>query len=975
MESNQVYLQWLLPRISSNSWMERASHPSEGDLPDESIHTGRLVGSGTGSNSTNSGLIIPSESEIQKWTERIENTPRNLEVHPAVLAGQAGQTALEMYQQSGDINMLTSAVQYLQEAVDVTAIDDRTRAEHVQNLGTSYLTRYQRLGYLQDLEAAVGYNQEAVELTFQDKGHKERIKQLKNLSVSLSERYQRLGHMSNLETSLRYAQQVVEIMPQSDQRRAPALRNVADLLLARYNRLGHLKDLSSALPIMQEALENTLTDRKERANCLQTFSVILSGQYYRLNNLNDLQTAIKYDQEAFELVVENELDKATQALRLLNISAGLMTRYQRLWDLADLEAAMCHAEKAVKLMPLDHPRGAGCLQLLAILLSSRYTRFENLEDLEAALAYNEKALKHTPKGHPEKAFRLQYRAGLFSARYKKFGDPKDLTEVASQYIASFTYPASHPHVSWDAAIQWAYFAAEYQPTDCMKAFSAAFNLLPELLWIGHSIPVRQDTISRLNIGKRTSFATKTCIVLQDLQAAVEFMEQGLAIIFQQALQLKTDVDRLPPEYANTFEQVSIQLYTQGSDDSMDLVNHRNTLLRQIRKQPGHEYFLLSKPFADLRLSSKRGHIVILNSHPDSCDGIIILGPSSEPVHLKINVTVEELKFKQNSLEELLSRCNVRFRGESESSRLVGQQELYSSKSSQECFSDLLEWLWIRVVEPVYKILASVSNLSFPGLTPSNHCSCTQHGFLSGRLWWLPTGAFTSLPLHACAPSDQFIHSYTATLGSLVDSNRRAFNTQTRLGVVGVSQTDSRGANYLKGVAEEVDSVVSIVPKSQVECLQDQQATPAAVQAQLQSCSWLHLACHGKQDLFEPTKSHLLLYGGTLELETILQIKHNNAEVVFLSACQTAMGDSELVNESFHLGGGFIAAGFRGAIGTLWSMDDQDGPLVAKAFYSHLFRDGRQPQATDAAQALHLAVEELRNRNVPYQRWIPFIHMG
>jgi CHAT domain-containing protein len=88
-----------------------------------------------------------------------------------------------------------------------------------------------------------------------------------------------------------------------------------------------------------------------------------------------------------------------------------------------------------------------------------------------------------------------------------------------------------------------------------------------------------------------------------------------------------------------------------------------------------------------------------------------------------------------------------------------------------------------------------------------------------------------------------------------------------------------------------------------------------------------------------------------------------------------MGDSELANESFHLGGGFIAAGFRGAIGTLWSMNDQDGPLVAKAFYSHLFRDGRQPQATDAAQALHLAVKELRKRNVQYERWIPFIHMG
>ncbi|KAF8207786.1 CHAT domain-containing protein [Mycena galopus ATCC 62051] len=853
--------------------------------------------------------------------------------------------------------MLTSAVEYLQEAVDITAIDDHTRAEHVQNLGTSYFTRYQRLGYLQDLEAAVEYNQEAVKLTFQDKRHPERVKQLNNLSVALAERYQRLGNMENLEASLQFAQQAVEIMRQSHRRQASALRNLAELFLARYNRLGHLKDLSSAVPIMQEALENAPIGHKERASCLQSLAAIFNAQYHRLNNLNDLKISMQYDQEAFELVVEEEPDKAIQALRLVNISAGFLAQYARLQDLTDLEAAISNAQKAVKLMPQDHRQRAGCPQLLAILLFSRYTRLGNLKDLDDALEYNQTAVKYTPKRHPDQAFRLQHLAGLFSARYKKFGDLNDLYEVTSQYTASFVHSASHPHVSWAAAIRWAYFAAEFQPTDCLKAFSAAFDLLPELLWIGHSIPVRQDAISRLSVGETTSFATKTCIALQDLQVAVGYLEQGLATIFQQTLQLKTDVDQLPLEYAKAFEQVSIQLYTQGSDDSMNLVNSRNALLKRIRKQPGHEYFLRPKPFADLKQASKRGPVVILNSHPDSCDGIIIFGPSSELVHLKMNVTVEELKSQQNFLKELLSTCNARFRGESESSRLFGKQESWSSKTSEECFSDLLEWLWIRVVEPVYKVLAS-------------------RGFISGRLWWLTTGAFTSLPLHACAPSDKFIHSYTVTLGSLVESNiRKASNTQARLGVVGISQTDSQGANYLKGVPEEVNSILSIVPKSQVECIQDQQATPAAVLAQLQNCSWLHLACHGKQDLPQPTKSHLLLYGGTLALETILQIKHNNAEVVFLAACQTAMGDSELVNESFHLGGGFIAAGFRGAIGTLWSMNDQDGPLVAEKFYSHLFRDGRQPQATDTAEALHFAVKELRNQNVPYERWIPFIHMG
>lgn len=118
-----------------------------------------------------------------------------------------------------------------------------------------------------------------------------------------------------------------------------------------------------------------------------------------------------------------------------------------------------------------------------------------------------------------------------------------------------------------------------------------------------------------------------------------------------------------------------------------------------------------------------------------------------------------------------------------------------------------------------------------------------------------------------------------------------------------------------------------------------------------------------------------LYESILELETILKMSLPSPEFVFLSASQTAMGSVELTNESFHLVGGFIAAGFRGAIGTMWSMQDADGPLVSGAVYTHLFRQGQPEKATDAAEALQLAVRKLRDTGVSYERWVPFIHMG
>ena len=62
------------------------------------------------------------------------------------------------------------------------------------------------------------------------------------------------------------------------------------------------------------------------------------------------------------------------------------------------------------------------------------------------------------------------------------------------------------------------------------------------------------------------------------------------------------------------------------------------------------------------------------------------------------------------------------------------------------------------------------------------------------------------------------------------------------------------------------------------------------------------------------------------------------------------------------------------------MMDEDGPIIADAFYEELFRgpDGRpidQPDVKKSTYALHLAVKKLRSKNVSFRRWVPFIHMG
>ncbi|KAJ6560642.1 CHAT domain-containing protein [Mycena vulgaris] len=637
---------------------------------------------------------------------------------------------------------------------------------------------------------------------------------------------------------------------------------------------------------------------------------------------------------------------------------SLTELYRRFGDPNDLDVAIEINQEALDLSPKDHPDRARRVQSIAVLFSYRYQRHGNVHDLEVAQERNEEVVNLIPLGHPYRASALQNLAVSFADRYRKFKEPADLEAVNRHYSESFNCSPSEPEASWRHALQWASIAEEFQTPHGISAYQAAFSLLPELLWIGHVIPVRQHALHRLDIGTTTSNAVRTCINLSDLRTAIELMEQGLATVFQQMLRLKTEVDFLPPDQAKAFRELSTELYGGLPASPLTTVNARDTLVETIRTQPGFERFLLPKSYDVLAGASKGGPVVLLNSHHDRCDAIQILSPTSGPIQAPLSsVTLEQLKVQRHILKELLGRCNVRNRAETESSRLFGKQESFTSRPPQECFKTMLDWLWTHIVSPVHQALRS-------------------HGIHGGRLWWLPTGQFGRLPLHACSPTDQFIHSYTATLGSLLDAyHKKPSSAANTVAVVGVAHTGPGGTHALSGVERELKKIGAVVKPTSLRCLQGEQATVDAVKTEIQNCSWIHLACHGKQDLLDPSKSHLMLYGGVLELETILRMPPVNSEFVFLAACQTATGDADLVNESFHLGGGFIAAGFRGAIGTMWSMNDEDGPTVAEIVYSRLFQDGQEADAGGAAEALQLAVRELRNRKVSYQRWVPFIHMG
>lgn len=201
-----------------------------------------------------------------------------------------------------------------------------------------------------------------------------------------------------------------------------------------------------------------------------------------------------------------------------------------------------------------------------------------------------------------------------------------------------------------------------------------------------------------------------------------------------------------------------------------------------------------------------------------------------------------------------------------------------------------------------------------------------------------------MPLHAAglysSPEEPkvfryVISSYTPTVTALGDAQNRI--PAPFRGVLAVSQPNTPEHRRLPGTITEVEHIRKIIGHRDVEWLSADSATIDAVISGMKRHSWLHLACHGVQHPTEPTKSAFSLHDGALDLARIISNDFQHADIAFLSACQTAAGDEQRPEEAVHLAAGMLVAGYRTVLATMWSIADDDAPLIAEKVYEHLWQ--------------------------------------
>ncbi len=113
--------------------------------------------------------------------------------------------------------------------------------------------------------------------------------------------------------------------------------------------------------------------------------------------------------------------------------------------------------------------------------------------------------------------------------------------------------------------------------------------------------------------------------------------------------------------------------------------------------------------------------------------------------------------------------------------------------------------------------------------------------------------------------------------------------------------------------------------------------------------------HAQSRLDNNLESALILADGRITLGQLLSpaFRFPDLDEVFLSCCETNIGSTDVSDNMMTLNTGFLCAGARGVVSTLWSVDDL-ATSIFSIFYHQLRQAGK-----NRPQALQLAQQKLR----------------
>ncbi|KAH6881216.1 CHAT domain-containing protein [Coprinopsis sp. MPI-PUGE-AT-0042] len=899
-----------------------------------------------------------------------------------------GNSILCRFERTGDLSDIAEAISAQRRAVQLTPEGHADLPGCLNNLGISFRRRFERTGDLSDIAEAISAQHRAVQLT--PDGHADLPGCLNNLGNSFRRRFQHTGDLSDMAEAISAQRRAVQLTPDGHADLPGCLNNLGNSILCRFERTGDLSDMAEAISAQRRAVQLTPDGHADLPGCLNNLGNSILCRFERTGDLSDIAEAISAQHRAVQLTPEGHAD-LPGCLNYLGIS--FRCRFQHTGDLSDIAEAISAQRRAVQLIPDSHADLPGCLNNLGNSFLRRFERTGDLSDIAEAISAQHRAVQLTPEGHAALPGWLNNLGASFLCRFERTHSQEDLAASISNYKSAPTSTFGPPRHQLVAARTWANLLNQHYPQslDTLHAFDTALSLIALIAGLEESVRGRYSQLHDI-CGIALKAASAACSLGQ-VDKALEWLEQGRCVVWSQLSNLRTPLDDLHlhnSQLAQSVANISKQLENAGSsrgqsrfdlsasekmlleDEArahLKLARRWDELLKTIRSIPGFESFLQPLPCSSLlQHLPVSGPVVVINVDEQRCDAIALLVGLDKPLHIPLpDFSLEKANKYRGDLKANLESQQLRMR------------EVQEAMDEDVVVRKILRDLWNEVVSPILNTLGlSVMDPSSTNPLP--------------RIWWCPTGPLSFLPIHAAGTHservlDYVVSSYIPTVTALTNrvKDRRKINKDT-LGLFLTSQPSAPGASLIPGTTKEVQSIFKMAAQNGAkaamlkgsalivdECLQ-----------YMKHYSCIHLACHASQNASEPLESQFLFHNGSLDLATIIQRDLKNADLAFLSACQTSAGDEKLSDEAVHLAAGMLAAGYRRVVATMWSIGDGNAPEVANDFYSYLFGhckegSGNSVDGSVSAYALHHAVQRLRRRLDNSENsllaWAPYVHFG
>ncbi|KAG2134478.1 CHAT domain-containing protein [Suillus clintonianus] len=806
-------------------------------------------------------------------------------------------------------------------------------------------------------------------------GQKYHPRALVNLSCALSARFQQHGSVDDIDESIQLDREAVSLCPEGQSGRNTYLNNLAHSLEFRFYHQGKYHDLDEAIFWREAVLCLHPVGHEGRDFSLNNLGSALCTRFKAHIDIDDINRAVSLHFEALMLHPPGHPHRDDT---LHNLASALQERYRKLHVIEDLNQAIDLHRESLRITPLDHPERHRTYHNLSSALCFRFTRTGKNNDVEEAIQLCQKSMETLPLLHPERHVSYFKLREAYMSRYCMQYNPADLSLAVENFRLASRHPTcGFPGRIFEAYI-WTFAAEKHGDGSALEAYATFFELLDAHLATRSSTTSRREAAAAFHYTRSSPVDAASCAIRHDdLRHAVELVEQGRGQQWSLASRLKTPIEDLEsghPDLAHKFSELSkrVSNAAQGSATIADraaaevaetkyrrITAEWEAVVAEIRNLQDFSRFLLPPSYEDLQAAARHGPIIILIASKYSCNAIIV-PTSGEPHHIPLSsVTLADLENLKGRFARAIQQASKMGLTESRSDLIV-----------------LSRIVWDEIMLPIVNVLEHVLELP-----------------RGSRIWLCPTAAFTSIPLHAAHPfqtkadrsgkepclEDLYICSYTPTLSALIRSRQMMKNcVPPSFVAVGQGQPGGGKGKALLAVDGELELVHKLVPATaNRSTISGDAATRAGALEALEQNTWVHLACHGKQDQDQPYNSHFVMKDEHLTLLDIMEKDIPHAEFAFLSACHTAVGDKETPDEVIHLAAGLQFSGFKSVIGTLWEVDDAVAKHVVQAFYENMVKDvedGGFMDCTKAAWALNRATHAVKSK-VPLEQRMVFVHIG